>query len=143
MADVRMSHLIREFGAYGAASVVALLTDMGLLAVLVSKAHVHYLVAATISFVCGGVLLYVLSVTLVFRFRRIEHRGIELSWFVALGAVGLLVNAGVIYVAVAVGGLHFMVGKLLAAGCTFCTNFLLRRHFLFSPVAPPDVARAR
>ncbi len=137
MSEPRTEHLRRlgrEFGGYGLASVAGLLTDMALLALLVSRAGMHYLVAATISFICGGAVVYLLSVTFVFRFRRIDSRALELSYFVALGAAGLLVNAAVIYVAVAAGHLHFMVGKLLAAGCTFCTNFLLRRYFLFSPI---------
>jgi putative flippase GtrA len=114
---------------------------MGLLALLVSAANVHYLVAASISFICGGAVVYALSVVYVFRFRRVENRALELSVFVALGAAGLVVNAAVIYLAVSAGHLHFMIGKVLAAGCTFCTNFVLRRYFLFSPtLAPPTRA---
>jgi hypothetical protein len=40
------------------------------------------------------------------------------------------------HIAVAVLTLNFMVGKVLAAGFTFCTNFLLRRHVLFPSAAP-------
>ncbi len=141
MADA--SRLRRELGAYGVASAMGLITDMALLALLVTQAHLHYLAAATISFVCGGVVMYVASVTRVFHFRRIGNRALELACFVALGAIGLVVNAAVIYVAVAVGEIHFMAGKLLAAGCTFGTNFLLRRRLLFSPVAhsQPETTR--
>jgi putative flippase GtrA len=134
-APKRTSGVVREFGGYGLASVAGLLTDVGLLALLVSVGRVHYLLAATISFVCGGAVVYALSVTWVFRFRRIDNRALELSYFVALGTAGLIVNAAVMYMAVAVLHLHFMFGKLLAAGCTFGTNFLLRRYFLFSPGA--------
>jgi hypothetical protein len=128
---------IREFGGYGLASAAGLLIDMGLLALLVTTFGAHYLLAASISFVCGGGVVYVISVTLVFRFRRIDRRAVELSCFVALGAAGLLVNAGVMYLAITGLQLHFMLGKLLAAGCTFATNFLLRRNFLFLPAASP------
>jgi putative flippase GtrA len=135
MADIASraaSRVLREFGGYGLASVGGLGTDMALLALLVSAAHVHYLVAASVSFICGGAVVYLLSIAWVFRFRRIDNRTAEFSYFVALGAAGLLVNAAVMYVAVTVFQLHFMLGKLLAAGCTFATNFLLRRYFLFS-----------
>jgi putative flippase GtrA len=126
-----VSRALRELGGYAVASVAGLGVDMALLAVFVSVAHLHYLVAATISFMCGGAVVYLLSVTWVFRFRRIENRGAEFSCFVALGAAGLVVNAGVMYVAVTQLHLHFMLGKLLAAVGTFVTNFLLRRYFLF------------
>jgi putative flippase GtrA len=131
--EAPLKRLVREFGGYGVASLFGLGTDMGLLQLLVAKAHVHYLVASTISFICGGAVVYLLSVVYVFRFRRIDRRTLELSYFIALGAAGLVVNALVIYVAVSAGHLHYMVGKVLAAGGTFCTNFFLRRYFLFSP----------
>jgi putative flippase GtrA len=131
--SARLLGLLREVGLYGAASVAALLTDMGVLAFLVSVAHVHYLVASAISFTAGGVLLYVLSVTLVFGVRRVGNRRLELVAFLALGGIGLLVNAAVISVAVEAGHAHFMVAKGLAAGFTFGTNFCLRRLFLFTP----------
>ncbi|MBX5460027.1 MAG: GtrA family protein [Steroidobacteraceae bacterium] len=134
MTELQLRSWFRELWGYGAASVVALATDMGLLALLVSAASVHYLAAATISFLTGGAVLYVLSVTLVFRFRRMENRTLEASVFLALGAVGLVVNASVMHVAVEVGHLHYMFAKLIAAAGTFGTNFVLRRHFLFSPV---------
>ena len=133
MQPASLKTFVREMGSYGAASVAALATDMGLLALLVSQLHVHYLVAATLSFIAGGAVLYLLSVTLVFRFRRVANRAAELSAFIGLGIAGLIVNTAVIYVAVDRAHLHFMVGKLLASGCTFGANFLLRRHFLFTP----------
>jgi putative flippase GtrA len=135
-----LGRLIREFGAYGLASVAGLGSDMALLAALVSVAKVHYLVAATISFICAGILVHAISVRYVFRFRRVDRRTLELSFFLALGVVGLFVNAAVIYFVVNVVHLHYMLGKLLAAGFTFCANFFLRRHFLFSP-APSLPAR--
>ena len=125
--------LVREVGIYGAASIAALGTDMGLLALLVSVGHIHYLTAATISFISGGVVLYVVSVKVVFRHRRVTHHALELSYFIALGVVGLIVNAGVVWFAVEWGHLHFLVGKTIAAGCTFGVNFILRRQFLFTP----------
>jgi putative flippase GtrA len=126
---------IREIGGYGLASGAGLLLDMALLMLLVSVAQINYLIAATISFICGGALVYALSVTWVFKYRRVSNRALELSSFVALGAAGLLVNGAVMYVAVTALHVHFMLGKLLASGCTFGINFLLRRYFLFWPVA--------
>ncbi len=37
------------------------------------------------------------------------------------------------FVAVSAAGLGLMTGKLVAAVCTFATNFTLRRQLLFSP----------
>jgi putative flippase GtrA len=128
---------IREVGFYGAASACALAVDVGMLQLLSAVLGIHYLAASAISFVAGGVVLYFLSVKFVFTSRRVDSRTLELSFFLALGLIGLVVNAAVIYVAV--GPLHapLLAGKFAAAGFTFSTNFVLRRYLLFSPVPRP------
>jgi putative flippase GtrA len=131
-----MRRILREVGTYGLASAAGLVTDAALLTLLVSVMHVHFMTAAAISFLCGGLVVYALSVTFVFRFRRLDNRAAELSAFVALGAAGFVVNAAAMYLAVGVFQTPLLIGKLLSAGCTFGTNFLLRRHYLFSPAVP-------
>jgi putative flippase GtrA len=109
--------------------------DVGLLALFVSAFHFHYLWAASASFIAGGVVLYALSVWAVFQHRRVTNHAFELSFFVALGVVGLFINAGVVWLAVEQLDQHVMFGKLLATGCTFSVNFMLRRQLLFRPLA--------
>lgn len=121
-----------ELFGYAVASVVALGVDMGLLKALVSVAGWHYLVAATVSFVVGAIVAYILSVRLAFNTRRVTNRAIEFLYFASLGVVGLGVNAAAISVGVGLVGLALMHAKLVAAVCTFVTNFSLRRVFLFS-----------
>ncbi len=127
--------LVREVVTYGASAAVALVVDVGLLALFVSVFHVNYLAAVSVSFIAGGVVLYALSVWAVFEHRRVPNHALELSCFVALGVVGLFINAGVVWLAVEQLDLHVMVGKLLATGCTFSVNFMLRRQLLFRPSA--------
>jgi putative flippase GtrA len=134
-----MRRLIRQVAGYGLASGFGLVIDMTVLALLVTSLHLHYLIAATISFICGGAVVYALSVWCVFDSRRIASRALEFSSFIALGAAGLIVNAVAMHIAVGVLALNFMVGKVLAAGFTFCTNFLLRQRVLFSPAAPAQM----
>jgi putative flippase GtrA len=85
---------IVEIFRYGLGTVVAFALDIGLLTLLVSRLGVHYILAAAISFVVGGVVLYLLSVRFVFRHRRISDRGVEMSFFIALGIVGLGARIG-------------------------------------------------
>jgi putative flippase GtrA len=49
----------------------------------------------------------------------------------AIGAVGLGINAGAIFIAVSYLGLHYLVAKCAAAGFTLTSNFIARRQFLF------------
>jgi putative flippase GtrA len=135
-----MRFSIREFIGYSAASAVALATDLALMAVLIRVFHVNYMVAAGSTFVAGGVVLYVLSVSHVFSFRRVENRAMELSAFIGLGVIGLAVHLLAMYLAVDVGGTPILLAKLMAAGCSFCANFVLRRTFLFTPAREPERA---
>ena len=92
--SARLLGLLREVGLYGAASVAALLTDMGVLTFLVSVAHVHYLVASAISFTAGGVLLYVLltSAGIVFSREALLHKVWKDEAFVTVRSVDTLIK---------------------------------------------------
>ena len=124
--------MARELLGYGLVSVVALAVDMSLLATLVGLRW-HYLIASAVSFVSGAIVAYLGSISLVFRSRRLQSPGVEFACFAALGGIGLLVNAGALFLAVSKVGLNLFASKLLAAGCTFASNFALRRQLLFAP----------
>jgi putative flippase GtrA len=128
-----MKRLLREFSGYGAASAAALAVDMGLLWALV-HVGMHYIAASTLSFTAGAVVAYWLSITLAFRQHRMRNRRVEFLGFVAIGVIGLTINTSVIYTAVQILGLHYMLAKGVAAGFTFMFNFIARRQLLF--VAP-------
>ena len=131
--------LVIESSKYLGAAVLALAVDIGALWVLTTYCGWNYLIAATTTFVGGGVLLYVLSVSFVFGHRRTTKRAVELPSFVALGLVGLVVN--LLGIRLAVEALHFAVlpAKLAASAFSFAVNFGLRRMVLFSPA--PDSQR--
>ena len=124
--------LLQVFG-YGLVSAIALAVDVAVLQGLVRMAGWHYLVASALAFGAGATVAYALSVRFVFESHRVANRSLEFGYFVALGLAGLLVNAGALFVAVSAAGLSLVTAKLLAAACTFATNFTLRRQLLFSP----------
>jgi len=110
----------------------ALALDAVILQTLVTIAKWHYLPASAVSFVVGAAVAYLLSVRFVFRSRQVDNRMLEFCYFFGLGLVGLIVNAAALSIAVTGVGLGLMTAKLLAAVCTFSTNFALRRRLLFS-----------
>jgi len=120
-----------EAFGYAAASACALLVDMAILFTLVRYFSWWYLAAASVSFTVGIFVAYVLSVTLVFKHRRLEDRRIEFATFAVIGAIGLALNAAVIFACVRYLGLNYLVAKCIAASVTFICNFLSRRHLLF------------
>ncbi|MFL6602974.1 MAG: GtrA family protein [Steroidobacteraceae bacterium] len=132
-----MSAHMREFLidllGYGLVSAIALGIDISILHALVYLAGWHYLVASAVAFVCGSGVAYLLSVRFVFRFRQVDNGALEFGYFFGLGAAGLAVNAATLFICISAAGLTLFAAKLVAAGCTFGTNFALRRQLLFTP----------
>ena len=126
-----MKLLFREALGYVAVSGCALLVDISMLWVLVHFFSWWYLAAATTSFLMGLGVIYALSVTLVFKQRRLKDRKVEFASFAAIGVVGLGINAAVMAFAVKALGLHYLIAKCGAAGFTFLWNFVARRQLLF------------
>lgn len=127
----RMTGMARELVGYGAASACALALDVSLLWILVTFFSVGYVAAATVSFLAGASVAYFLSVRFAFKEHRLKDRRAEFVGFVAIGTLGLAINTGVIAVAVDYLGLHYLIAKFVAAGCTFSCNFVARRQLLF------------
>jgi putative flippase GtrA len=133
--------LARELIRYVGASAAALALDFSLLWLQVAVIGVPYLAAAAISFLCGTAFVYWASVSHVFGFRRLESARNEFAVFLAVGLVGLAINLGVIHIGVSRLGLHYLLAKVGAAGCTFLANFAMRRWLLFTPWARASAAR--
>jgi len=127
--------LARELIPYLGASAAGLALDVSLLWLQVSVIGVPYLAAAAISFLTGTVLVYWASIRHIFGFRRLPSARNEFAVFLAVGLVGLAINLGVIHLGVSRLGLHYLVAKFGAAGCTFLANFAMRRWLLFTPWA--------
>jgi putative flippase GtrA len=132
-----MKPIFRETLGYATASGCALVVDMAILWSLVHFLSWNYLAAATTSFLAGAVVAYEVSIRLAFRQHRLKDRRAELVTFVAIGIVGLLVNAAVMFVSVKYFGLHYLIAKCVAAGFTFMCNFIARRQILFVKPSTP------
>jgi putative flippase GtrA len=119
-----------EFGRYFAASLVALAVDVAVL--LAAAQFMHYLMAATLGFVVGSVISYLLATRWAFRRRRLNGRAhAEFAVYAVVGVLGLGINDLAMFLAVGSAGLPLLTGKLLAAGMTFVFNFILRKLVLF------------
>jgi putative flippase GtrA len=123
--------LLKEAAGYAIASACALLLDMGVLYGLVEYGHLAYELAACISFMAGAVVAYRISIVIAFKHHRLRDRRAEFASFLAIGVIGLAVNAAVMYAAVTGIGLPILAAKCVAAGFTFTCNFFCRRQLLF------------
>lgn len=123
---------LHELFGYAVASGIALSVDVSMLALLAGPGGWHYLPASIVAFISGGLVAYTLSVKFVFQQHRVARRSLEVIGFVALGVIGVAINSLVLWLAIQVAGIGLLVAKFCAAGCTFATNFALRRRLLFT-----------
>ena len=56
----------------------------------------------------------------------------QLLWFAVAGIAGLLVDAGVLYLAIGVG-LGYFGGRVVSFLCSVCVTWQINRRFTFSP----------
>ena len=127
-----MKTFFREAIRYAAVSACAFIIDITVLFVLVHYLSWWYVAAATSSFLVGLLIGYVLSVRLVFKYRRLKDPRVEFASFAGIGAVGVAINAAAMTLGVKVFGVHYLIAKCCAAGFTFVWNFVARRQFLFA-----------
>jgi putative flippase GtrA len=128
----RLVVLFHETWKYFLVSAASLVVDQGVFWALVHRAQIYYLAANVLSVSVGLAVNYVLSITLVFKERRLASRRAEFVGFIAIGIMGLAVNEA--FIALFVGGLGLgaMMGKILSAGPSFVFNFVSRRVLLFT-----------
>ena len=133
---MKTRHLWRESAIYAVGAAAGFGVDICSLWLLVDRLHMHYLAAATFSFLLGTLVVYWVSVRHAFRYRRIEDRRSEFVFFATIGVIGVGVN--LVLMAALVEGLelHYLLAKVVAAGISFFTNFGLRRWLLFTAPTP-------
>ncbi|WP_342117885.1 GtrA family protein [Pseudoduganella sp. OTU4001] len=92
----------------------------------------HYLLAASLSYLLGMVVNYLISVRWVFDFRRVRQWEREFAIFFLIGIAGLILNGLAISLLVEAAGAPYMVAKLIAATAILFFNFGARKALLFS-----------
>ena len=132
-----------ELVKYGLGSALALAVDWTLLIVLTELVGLHYLASATLSFSCGMIVAYALSISVVFKHRSMSDRSAELLTFVAVGLAGLILNQALMWSIVTYTPLGYLAAKVPTMGVVFLFNFTARRALLFSPRRPRSAETRR
>ncbi len=128
---MRLSPAARELARSIPVSLVSFGLDFGLLAFLTEICRIPYLLSAAISFTAGTTLSYVLSIKWVFSVRRAPSQAAEYGLFVLIGAIGLGMNEGLLWLFTKPLGLFYLVSKIIAASIVFFWNFFTRKYVLF------------
>ena len=85
-------NLLIQFVRYFFVGGFAFIVDFGLLYILTEYAGLHYLLSATLSFIAGLVVNYIISCIWVFNNSKFRNRIVEFLFFAAIGVVGLGFN---------------------------------------------------
>ncbi|MBO4379433.1 MAG: GtrA family protein [Muribaculaceae bacterium] len=111
----------------------AFIVDYGMLFALTEFCDLYYLLSATISFVAGLVVNYLLSTSWVFRSGAVmQNKLAEFTVFALIGLVGLLLNNVLLYLFTDICGVHYMISKLITTVLVMGWNFGARKHILFN-----------
>lgn len=125
-------------------SAAAAALDVGVLALLVESAHLPAVAAATISYLLGGVLQYVLCTIWVFSISP-GNALVSFITFSLLSLVGLAITDGAIWALHTRLGWHYLLGKIVALFLAFCWNFASRKYLIFRdrrPACPVETPTA-
>ncbi|MCB1569301.1 MAG: GtrA family protein [Xanthomonadales bacterium] len=118
---------------YFMASLLALAADVATLSACLRLLHLSLAWSASIGFIAGAILAYLLSIRWVFRERAFGAApALEFLSFVAIGVAGLGITQLVLWLGVTKLGLLPELVKLSAAGVTFAFNYAARKSLLFA-----------
>lgn len=147
LKDLARTHRgeFRQFAGYVAVSGAALCVDVSIYWALLSIAQYAFM-AAVGGYICGVLSHYMMSSRVVFS-DRFNKRGIAeeaptLAKFFAAGFSGMFVTAVVVGLLADVFGVHPLLAKLCAAGCSFTVVFLSLRFFVFNQTPKSDASNA-
>lgn len=127
------NNIIIQFFRYGIVGGLAFVVDFGLLWILTEYAGLHYLLSATVGFIAGLIVNYLISVRWVFTASAAQRaaspglRRIEFICYALIGVVGLGLNSLILWLSTDVLGIYYLGSKLISTVLVFIWNFLARR----------------
>jgi putative flippase GtrA len=120
--------LFRYFWVGGFAFII----DYLLLYFFTEHIKLHYLISATISFMVGLLVNYLLSIKWIFNSSKYDSRSFEFTIFGIIGVIGLGLNAILLWIATDLLNIYYMLSKLFVALIIMFWNFFCRKIVLFN-----------
>lgn len=120
----------KRFIKYAGVGVSTFLFDLLLLFILIDFFHVHHVVAAGLAFLIAVSCNFLISRRLVFKGTE-RAAGKSYAAFILIAGCGLVFVSGLMYVAVDIIGLHYLVSRILIAGVVGMWNYLMNLYLNF------------
>ncbi len=113
----------------GSATVI----DFSLLIFLTEVISLHYLLSATISFICANIFNFYFSKK--WTFQNTSSRYIrQYMVFVLVGGTGLVINNYILYFSVENLYIHYILGKVIATALVMIWNFFMNKYVTFGKI---------
>jgi putative flippase GtrA len=126
--DKTSLQIIRYFVVGG----IAFFVDFITLFILTKYIGLYYLLSATISFLLGLIINYIISINWVFSKRTLRNVKHEFFIFTVIGIIGLFFNNIIIWFFTEFIKVFYLYSKIIAAIIVLLWNFFARKLILFS-----------
>jgi putative flippase GtrA len=121
-----------QFVRYAFASALALGVDIGFLWACTEWLNYHYLLSATVGFIAGVSVNYLMCVSWVFRERNFNNPSAEFAVFISIGLCGLAISSGSLWLLTEIMDIYYLASKMMATIWVFLFNYMFRKHLLFT-----------
>ena len=122
--------MIGQFLKFSLVGTAATLTTYAVLIVLVEGWHWAAVPASSAAYLAGGGVNYLLNYR--FTFSSVQPHRVAIPRFVTVMAVGLVLNAGIMYSAINRLAIHYLLAQLLAVAVVLVWSFTLNRLWAFA-----------
>lgn len=119
--------ITRQLVKYFGAALVGYAFDFGTLIIARQVLGLHYLIAATLGFIVGLIVVYILSNKFVFGESKLKSKSTEFVAFAIIGLVGLIFLNLLMWLMTGKLGLNYIYSKILATVVVYGWNFFARR----------------
>jgi putative flippase GtrA len=129
MKSLKKNNLIKKFTKYFIVGIIGTVTHLSVLIVLVEFFKYNYILGSTIGFVLTVVISYYLNYIWTFRSR--EKHTKSLPRYIIVSIIGLCLNTCIMFLAVNVFGLWYLIGQAITVLIIPVTNFILNSYWSF------------
>jgi putative flippase GtrA len=130
LAASKKMPVIAQFARFTSAGALGTIVHYLVLLALVSIFSSRPVSASILGSLAGAIVNYLLSHHWIFRSKR-KHSE-TLSKFFAVGGLGLVLNAAIMYALVTIANMHYLLAQVAATGAVLFWNFLGNRFWTFA-----------
>ena len=125
-----MKKLISQIIKFGFVGFLCFFIDYGIMVFLTEALKINYLISSGCSFSVSVVVNYILSIKFVFDADRDANKVKQFLVFLFFSIGGLIINQIVMWVAVDLLGIFYMISKIGATAIVMVYNFITRKLFI-------------